>query len=327
MATNIYGIQITNNTTGTGQSSGLLIGLAANGNARMVQQGQQSISLGTNNVDVLIYGTTANGTKTFEQNNCGSITASKQGFQSSSACSCNNLISDKSCDLNLFPINLYIYTQNNVEFVDLGTTINFYSSYTDGQAYYWEIFDNNNNLIYSQNTFSWTFSYSFSSVDTFYITVTVDNMTSPKYRIIVSKLNCVCSGFSIGSTCHVIKTNQYVKFWNLGYVPDEIKNDSCIKNNYASHASCYAPTGRRWITAYGTPYEYKTDIYPWGGTYPPDPWYYTTSFSHGGKYSIKYEIAMRINSQQPKMKLSLTNKPCSLFEWRIPCDLNLKIKK
>ncbi|NSW46583.1 MAG: hypothetical protein HPY79_12300 [Bacteroidales bacterium] len=53
MATNIYGIQITNNTTGTGQSSGLLIGLAANGNARMVQQGQQSISLGTNNVDVL----------------------------------------------------------------------------------------------------------------------------------------------------------------------------------------------------------------------------------------------------------------------------------
>ncbi|NSW46418.1 MAG: hypothetical protein HPY79_11450 [Bacteroidales bacterium] len=53
LATNIYGIQITNNTTGTGQSSGLLIGLAANGNARMVQQGQQSISLGTNNVDML----------------------------------------------------------------------------------------------------------------------------------------------------------------------------------------------------------------------------------------------------------------------------------
>jgi len=41
---------------------------------------------------------------------------------------------------------------------------------------------------------------------------------------------------------------------------------------------------------------------------------------------------MRINAHQPKMKLSLTNKPCSLFEWRIPSrfinetssDLNLK---
>jgi len=41
---------------------------------------------------------------------------------------------------------------------------------------------------------------------------------------------------------------------------------------------------------------------------------------------------MRINAHQPKMKLSLTNRHCSLFEWRIPSrffnetssDLNLK---
>jgi len=36
---------------------------------------------------------------------------------------------------------------------------------------------------------------------------------------------------------------------------------------------------------------------------------------------------MRTNAHQPKMKLLLTNKPCSLFEWRIPSDLNLKNKK
>jgi len=30
-----------------------------------------------------------------------------------------------------------------------------------------------------------------------------------------------------------------------------------------------------------------------------------------------YEIAMRINAHHRKIKLSLANKPCSLFEWRI----------
>ena len=43
---------------------------------------------------------------------------------------------------------------------------------------------------------------------------------------------------------------------------------------------------------------------------------------------------MRIKPHQPTMKLSLTNKPCSLFEWRIPSRffnetssyLDLKIK-
>jgi len=42
---------------------------------------------------------------------------------------------------------------------------------------------------------------------------------------------------------------------------------------------------------------------------------------------ITNEIAMRINAHQPKMKLSLTNRHCSLFEWRIPSDLNLKNEK
>jgi len=60
LATNTYGIQITNNTTGIGQSSGLLIGLAANGNARMVQQGMQNLSFGTNNVDVLTISSSGN---------------------------------------------------------------------------------------------------------------------------------------------------------------------------------------------------------------------------------------------------------------------------
>jgi hypothetical protein len=44
---------------------------------------------------------------------------------------------------------------------------------------------------------------------------------------------------------------------------------------------------------------------------------------------------MRTNAHQPKMKLSLTNRSCSLFKWRIPSrlfnetssDLNLKNKK
>jgi len=31
-----------------------------------------------------------------------------------------------------------------------------------------------------------------------------------------------------------------------------------------------------------------------------------------------YEIAMRINAHHRKIKLSLTNRHCSLFEWHIP---------
>ncbi|HOU97509.1 MAG TPA: hypothetical protein PLP65_01555 [Bacteroidales bacterium] len=55
-----YGIQLTNNNTGTAANSGLLIGLTANGSARIVQQGAISLSLGVNNGDVVNINSTGN---------------------------------------------------------------------------------------------------------------------------------------------------------------------------------------------------------------------------------------------------------------------------
>ncbi len=52
-ASSAYGIQITNQSTGSAATNGLLIGLAANGSARIVQQGALSLSLGVNNADVV----------------------------------------------------------------------------------------------------------------------------------------------------------------------------------------------------------------------------------------------------------------------------------
>jgi hypothetical protein len=52
-ASSAYGIQITNQSTGSAAANGLLIGLAANGSARIVQQGALSLSLGVNNTDVV----------------------------------------------------------------------------------------------------------------------------------------------------------------------------------------------------------------------------------------------------------------------------------
>lgn len=237
--------------------------------------------------------TNANGYYTlqvpFNASDCGTITASAPGFQSSSTCSCNNLISDKSCDFNLVQENLYIYTTDNTHSAGVGFPVTFYASKTDGQEYYWEVLNNNHNLIYQQYTFGWSFTYTFDNEGTYYIKVYVDNINSTEYQMDINNLICNCAGFSIGSSCHVIKTNHSVTFWNIGDVPEDIKNETCLSQN-CGHISCYAQTGRRWITAYGTPYEYRTNIYPWGSTNPSDPWYYTTSFSHGGKYSIKYEI-------------------------------------
>jgi len=231
----------------------------------------------------------------YNASDCGAIIASAPGYQSASTCSCNNLISNKSCDFTLFAVNLYIYTQGNVHSAGVGFPVTFYVSKTNGNQYYWEVLDSNYNTIYSQNIWAWAFSYTFDNAGIYYIRVIVDDLISPEYNIEVLNLTCSCAGFSIGSSCHVIKTNSPVTFWNIGNVPDDIKNNTCINTNYAGHSSCYAPTGRRWITAYGSPYEYRTNIYSWGGTNPPDPWYYTTSFSHGGKYSIKYEIVTERN--------------------------------
>ncbi|HOU98674.1 MAG TPA: hypothetical protein PLP65_07485 [Bacteroidales bacterium] len=52
-ATTAYGLQITNQSTGSSATNGLLVGLAANGSARIVQQGALSLSLGVNNADVV----------------------------------------------------------------------------------------------------------------------------------------------------------------------------------------------------------------------------------------------------------------------------------
>ncbi|NMC99008.1 MAG: hypothetical protein GYA62_04740, partial [Bacteroidales bacterium] len=52
-ATTAYGLQITNQSTGSAATNGLLVGLAANGSARIVQQGALSLSLGVNNADVV----------------------------------------------------------------------------------------------------------------------------------------------------------------------------------------------------------------------------------------------------------------------------------
>ena len=52
-ATTVYGLQITNRSTGSAATNGLLVGLAANGSARIVQQGALSLSLGVNNADVV----------------------------------------------------------------------------------------------------------------------------------------------------------------------------------------------------------------------------------------------------------------------------------
>jgi hypothetical protein len=56
----IYGIQLTNQSTGSGAVSGLLIGLTASGSARIVQQGALSLLLGVNNADVITINSTGN---------------------------------------------------------------------------------------------------------------------------------------------------------------------------------------------------------------------------------------------------------------------------
>ncbi len=60
LATSVYGIQITNLNTGTSSSSGLLIGLLGNGNARIVQQRNYNLSLGVNNTDVITINSSKN---------------------------------------------------------------------------------------------------------------------------------------------------------------------------------------------------------------------------------------------------------------------------
>jgi hypothetical protein len=59
-ATSAYGIQITNNNTGTATGSGLLIGLTSSGNARIIHQQAMNLSLGVNNNDVLTINTSNN---------------------------------------------------------------------------------------------------------------------------------------------------------------------------------------------------------------------------------------------------------------------------
>jgi len=59
-AISVYGILLTNNSTGTAANSGLLIGLTANGSARIIQQGSKSLSLGVNNHDVVNINNTGN---------------------------------------------------------------------------------------------------------------------------------------------------------------------------------------------------------------------------------------------------------------------------
>jgi len=52
-ATSIFGLQVTNNSTGSSYNNGLLVGVSANGTAYLKQQASMSLIIGTNNSDAV----------------------------------------------------------------------------------------------------------------------------------------------------------------------------------------------------------------------------------------------------------------------------------
>lgn len=106
----------------------------------------------------------------YNVSNCGVITASAPGFQSSSTCSCNNLISDKSCDFKLKENEFYIEASPNnigcehiINFTAHNVPVDYYN-------YLWNFGDEFSSTSISSHPF-----FQYSSIGLYNVTLTITN--------------------------------------------------------------------------------------------------------------------------------------------------------
>jgi len=183
----------------------------------------------------------------YNVSNCGVITASAPGFQSSSTCSCNNLISDKSCDFNLFAYcDVEIKcTSNPDNQICNGHTSRFEAIYQNITAinHYWYVDGIYIDYTHFSNIWQTTLNVGIG-YHTIRVEVETDNgeILYDELEVHVNNCtgtNCYYDNIMIQQSCEVVNVGTTVHYYEI----------------FPLSEACKEEVKRDWVIGFGAPDE------------------------------------------------------------------------